>query len=119
MPEVLCLGNFVVDVIGKPLDRLPPPGGLMLLDTLQTHACGAFVLPAMDGAPLAGLLRDARRRGIVTTLDVCWDRSGRWMETLSPCLEHVDYFLPNHPEAAALAGVDDPPEMARKFHARG
>src|SRR5437868_526586 len=40
MPEVLCLGNFVVDIIGKPLDRLPPPGGLLLLDTLETHLGG-------------------------------------------------------------------------------
>src|SRR6059058_5011736 len=40
MPRVLCLGNFVVDVIGKPLDRLPFPGGLLLLDTLETHLGG-------------------------------------------------------------------------------
>src|SRR5438874_13116872 len=40
MPRVLCLGNFVVDVIGKPLDCLPSPGGLLLLDTLETHVGG-------------------------------------------------------------------------------
>src|SRR5438067_438734 len=40
MPDILCLGNFVVDIIGKPLDRLPPPGSLLLLDTLETHPGG-------------------------------------------------------------------------------
>src|SRR5205823_820860 len=50
------------------------------------HATSAFVLPSMDGEPLARLLRRARAWGIVTSLDVCWDRTGRWMETLGPCL---------------------------------
>src|SRR5262249_13556853 len=40
MADLLCLGNFVVDVIGKPLDRLPASGGLLLLDTLETHLGG-------------------------------------------------------------------------------
>jgi sugar/nucleoside kinase (ribokinase family) len=37
---VFVVGNFVVDIIGKPIDRLPEPGTLLLLDTLETHAGG-------------------------------------------------------------------------------
>jgi sugar/nucleoside kinase (ribokinase family) len=217
MADVLCLGNIVVDVIAKPLDRLPPPGQLLLLDALETHVggngpncalalarlgeraavCGRvgedlygryllselaraevetgpvvrdgeqptgvtlvavdrsgersflyhpganaafrtgdvafrdleglrwlhagsfFVLPALEGGELAHLLRSARARGVRTTLDVCWDESGAWMERLAPCLPEVDFFLPSEGEAAALSGTDSIPEMARRFHAAG
>jgi sugar/nucleoside kinase (ribokinase family) len=38
--SVFVIGNFVVDIIGKPIDRLPEPGTLLLLDTLETHPGG-------------------------------------------------------------------------------
>lgn len=217
MAELLCLGNFVVDVIGKPVDRLPPPGQLLMLDRLETHlggngpncalaaarlgidvavagrvgddlygrflteslakggvetqlvratpgtptgltivavdsrgersfmhhyganACfraedvdldavpGArwlhagshFVLPALDGKPLAGLLRGARERGMATSLDVCWDRSGAWLETLARVLPEADWFLPNETEARAMTGREDVPDMAAELRNRG
>jgi sugar/nucleoside kinase (ribokinase family) len=93
------------------LDTLP---GLRAL-----HAGSHFVLPSMDGAPLGGLLRTARERGIITTLDVCWDASGGWLSTLAPCLPHADYFLPSEAEAAALTGAGSPPAMAAALHAAG
>jgi sugar/nucleoside kinase (ribokinase family) len=40
MPDIVVLGNFVVDLIGKPIDRLPERGRLLLIDTLETHAGG-------------------------------------------------------------------------------
>lgn len=210
MADVVVLGNFVVDIIGKPIDRLPEPGQLLLIDTLETHVggngpntagalaklggsvavCGRvgedlygrflvreleawgvetagvvrdpasvtgvtlvavdesgersfihhfganaafgvgdldweflerashlhlasfFVLPALDGTPAAEILTEARRRGIGTSLDVCWDREGRWMERLAPCLPHVDYFLPSLGEAARLTGEQEPEAIA-------
>lgn len=217
MPAILCLGNLVVDLIAKPFERLPPPGGLAYLDTLEAHVGGNgpncavalarlglpvalagrvghdlfarflaeqlervgvdtravtgdaalatgvtivavdaagersfvyspganarfgpgdvdlaafpdlrllhagshFVLPAMDGVPLAGLLRRARQRGLVTTLDVCWDATGAWLDTLAPCLPHADYFIPSEAEAAAMTGAGTPRAMAAALHARG
>jgi sugar/nucleoside kinase (ribokinase family) len=38
--SVFVLGNCVVDIIGKPIDRLPERGTLLLIDTLETHAGG-------------------------------------------------------------------------------
>src|SRR5262249_27855749 len=38
--SVFVLGNCVVDIIGKPIDRLPKRGTLLLLDTLETHVGG-------------------------------------------------------------------------------
>lgn len=214
---ILCLGNFVADVIGKPVERLPEPGTLLPLDTLAVHVGGGgpncalalarlgvpvavagrigrdlfgrflreelaaagvetgpvvvdgdartgvtlvcvdtagersflhlsganarfvaedldldelpgvthlhaashFVLPAMDGAPLAGLLRAARERGIITSLDTSWDQSGQWMATLAPCLPETDLFMPSETEAEPLSGEAEPERMAAAFHDRG
>lgn len=74
---------------------------------------GALVLPALDGPPLAALLRDAHAAGVVTLLDIVWDDTGRWMEVLAPCLPHVDYFLPNLAEGRALTGREAPHDVAR------
>jgi sugar/nucleoside kinase (ribokinase family) len=38
--SVFVLGNCVVDIIGKPIDRLPKRGTLLLIDTLETHVGG-------------------------------------------------------------------------------
>lgn len=217
MAELLVLGNFVVDIIGKPLDALPERGRLLLLDTLETHvggngpntagalgrlgaavsvvgrvgedlygrflierlegwgvdtglvvrdperatgvtlvavdrtgersfihhfganaafspadldwsrAAGArhlhlashFVLPALDGPPAAALLVEARARGLTTSLDVCWDREGRWLSLLAPCLPHVDWLLPSEEEARALTGEEEPAAMAAALRRAG
>lgn len=208
---VAVAGNFVVDILAKPLDRLPAPGQLLLLDALETHPggnapntagalallgsrvgaagrvgtdphgdylverltrwgvetggvlrdpervtgmtlvavspsgergflhhfganaafgpedvpdtwlaryrhfhlCALFVLPAMDGLPAARLLHRARALGLSTSADVCWDREGRWLSLLRPCLPYVDWFLPSRDEARGLTGLDDPEESAR------
>lgn len=211
------LGNFVVDLIGRPLDRLPAPGRLQILETLETHpggngpntagalarlgapvaALGAvgedlygrflcerlegwgtdtrlvtrnpgaatgvtlvavdaagersfthafganaafgpgdipwerlpaarhlhfggfFVLPRMDAGGAVEVLAQARRRGWSTSLDVCWDREGRWLERVGPCLPHVDFAMPSEDEARALTGETEPAAMAAALRAGG
>jgi sugar/nucleoside kinase (ribokinase family) len=77
------------------------------------HVTGALLMPAFDGAPMAETMRRAKAQGIITGLDTCWDATGRWMETLGPCLSHADYFLPSISEAQAVAGRTDPEEVAK------
>jgi len=217
MPEIVVLGNFVVDIIGKPLDRLPERGRLALIDTLETHVGGNgpntsgalgrlgadvavvgrvgadlygrflteqlatwgvdttpvvrdaaaataltlvavdssgersfvhhlganaafspadvdwsklgsprhlhlasyFILPRFAGEEAAELLAGARRRGMTTSLDVCWDRSGQWMELLAPCLEHLDYLMPSEEEARELTGRTAPLEIVHALRDAG
>ena len=83
------------------------------------HIGGALVMPGIDGEPTAELLRHAQAAGVITFLDTVWDDTGRWMKTLAPCLPHVDFFVPNLPEAQALTGLDDPAEVARALLACG
>lgn len=78
------------------------------------HIAGAQVLPAFDGAPMAGLLKRAQAAGVTTALDTVWDATGRWMELTGPSLPYTDYFLPSYEEARMLAGgLDTPKEVAQ------
>ncbi|HZT40692.1 MAG TPA: carbohydrate kinase family protein [Chthonomonadaceae bacterium] len=78
------------------------------------HIAGALVMPALDGAPTAELLRRAKEAGITTAFDTVWDARGRWMELVAPSLPYVDYLLPNYEEARMLAGGrEEPSDIAR------
>ena len=45
----------------------------LLLSGRVLHAAGALVMDRLDGEPLAGLLAEAKRRGVTTCLDTVWD----------------------------------------------
>jgi len=218
MIDALISGNIVVDLIGKPIDRLPDRGRLALLDDFETHVGGNgpntamalsrlggsvallgragqdiygrflmeslndwggvdaaavirepdtrtgitivasdstgersfihfsganaafcrsdnnferlpparhyhygsyFILPGLDGPPASEVLADANRRGMTTTLDPCWDLSGRWLELLRLCLPHVSWLMPSEDEARALTGEEQPAAMAEALLAAG
>jgi len=83
------------------------------------HLGGCFVLPALDGAPAAGLLRRARQQGCRTSMDLAWDPSGRWMSVLEPCLPHLDFLFGNQDELGHVTDRSDPVEIAGLLRARG
>ncbi len=79
------------------------------------HIAGALVMPALDGAPTAELLRRAQAAGVITAFDTVWDARGRWMEVVAPCLPYVDYLLPSFEEARMLAGGREDPRDVAQF----
>ena len=88
------------------------------------HVAGHFLMAAFDGAPCARVLKRAQEMGVKTALDTAWDASGRWMETLRPCLPYLDYFVPSYAEARRCVesfgtGRDTPEEVARVFLGEG
>lgn len=83
------------------------------------HVAGALVMPGLDGEPMARVLRRARESGIITALDTVWDATGKWMQTLGPCLPYVDYFLPSLAEAQQLTGTVGEQETARALRGAG
>jgi sugar/nucleoside kinase (ribokinase family) len=211
--SVACLGNILVDVLVKPVDKLPPPGGLLSVKHVELalggcasntsvalsrlgvrtslwgkvgrdhfsrfameevnrsgvdtsgmlkdarvstsatvvlvdskarrsflhsvaandhihrgdlklsrlshfnhlHIGGYFLFPALDGAPMAGILREAQRIGLTTSLDTAWDLKGRWMKALKPCLPYLDYFMPSEREVKMLLGYTHPVKAAKAF----
>jgi sugar/nucleoside kinase (ribokinase family) len=211
--KVVCLGNVLVDVLVKPVDRIPPKGGLLSVDRVEMalggcasntalglvrlgvpvslwgkigkdrlgdlahqdleregvevsgllrdpssttsatvvlvdskaqrsflhalaandrtqlsdlkllvlsrfdhlHIGGYFLFPRLDGAPMAKVLREAKRRGLTTSLDTAWDLKDRWMRALKPCLPHLDFFMPSEREVKKLLGHCRPRDAARTF----
>jgi sugar/nucleoside kinase (ribokinase family) len=65
------------------------------------------------------VLRRARERGIVTTMDFIPSGSPRDREALLPALEHVDYLLPSEEDALAFAGAETRREAIDFYLAAG
>lgn len=80
---------------------------------------GSLVMPGIDGQPTAELLKIAKNKGVKTFLDVVWDDTDAWMDTLGPCLPHIDYFVPSLPEAQQLTGEMDPQAAGEALLTRG
>ncbi len=82
------------------------------------HLAGALVMPALDGEPAAALLAEARRRGLVTSMDTVWDPRGRW-DLVLPSLPHVAVFAPSLAEGRAIARREAPADVAAWLRERG
>ena len=87
-------------------------------DATVFHLGGVGLMDAMDGKPNASLMRHAKERGCVTTVDV-FAGSPADLPDVEAVLPHTDYFLPSIEEAQALSGLRTPREMADFFFERG
>jgi sugar/nucleoside kinase (ribokinase family) len=83
------------------------------------HVGGAFLLPRFDGDGAAKLFELAHQSGKLTTMDVTWDTVGRWMQTIEPCLKHLDLFMPSIGEAEKITGETHPENMANVLMEKG
>jgi len=75
------------------------------------HLSGFFLMPALDGTPSSRCLMRATKLGLTTSLDVCWDPSGKWRGIFG-VLRHVDWFMPSYGEAVAIFKVKNPDQIA-------
>lgn len=82
------------------------------------HVAGSLVMPELDGAPTAGLLEEARGRGLTTSLDTVWDASGRW-ERVVESLPYLDLFVPSLAEGRAVSREREPRAVAGWLRDRG
>ena len=83
------------------------------------HVGGAFLLPGLDGGPMAELLANAKAEGMTTSVDTAFDFSGQWAELIQPALPFVDYFLPSYVEAQGISRLDRPEEQAKHLLTMG
>ncbi len=82
------------------------------------HLGGVGLMDAMDGPRNAALIRHARERGCITTVDI-FAGSPEDLPDVEAVLPWTDYFIPSIEEAQALSGLTDLDEIAGFFHARG
>lgn len=80
------------------------------------HIGGAMIMDGTKGEDLANILKRAKKRQVIISLDTCWDGTDQWTKILAPCLPYVDIFETNKEEALLYAGKETL-EEALSFYA--
>lgn len=89
-----------------------------LLDTKILHVGGVGLMNRMDAGRTEEIMAEAKRRGVITTLDV-FASTPDDLPKVARLLPHTDYFLPSEEEARALSGLRENAELADFLLARG
>lgn len=101
-------GFFVTD---DQIDRL--------LDTKILHIGGVGLMNRMDDTGRTEeVMAEARRRGVITTLDV-FASTAADLPKVERLLPYTDYFMPSEEEARALSGLYDNRDLAQFLLDRG
>jgi len=70
---------------------------------------GYFLLLAkVDAGDGLKILRELKKRGAMTAIDLVTENSDRYQKIVQPCLPYVDYLVVNETEAARIAGCEMP-----------
>ncbi|OIN96371.1 hypothetical protein AUJ66_06470 [Candidatus Desantisbacteria bacterium CG1_02_38_46] len=83
------------------------------------HIAGFFLLPSLEGKPIARIFKKVKQMGITTTLDTAWDSRGRWFKAIKFAFPYVDFFLPSIEEAKMISQEKDPDRIGQFFLDRG
>jgi len=83
------------------------------------HLGGAFILPGLDGAPMARVLKRVKELGLTVTMDFLMSPRDDAQSLIGPSLQYVDYLMPNIEEAGWLVGSEDRQEIIRWLHGQG
>ena len=83
-----------------PFDRLP---------CRMLHLGYFLLLDRVDGGEGLAILKEAKARGIMTSIDLVSENSDRYACVL-PCLPYVDNLIVNELEAGKLCGIEPTPE---------
>ncbi|XBH21090.1 sugar kinase [Jonesiaceae bacterium BS-20] len=83
------------------------------------HLGGAFILPGIDGEPMARILQRAKELGCITTVDFLMSPRPDAQELISPSLQFIDFVMPNIEEAGWLVGSEDRTEIISWLHDQG
>ncbi len=97
-------GNFYVD------DAMIP----QVIDATVLHVGGVGLMDAMDKGRTAVVMKAAKARGALTTVDV-FAGSPKDLPAVADVLPYTDYFMPSIEEAQALCGLGDPADTAKFF----
>jgi sugar/nucleoside kinase (ribokinase family) len=89
-----------------------------LLDTRILHVGGVGLMNRMDSGRTEEIMAEAKRRGVITTLDV-FASTADDLPKVARLLPHTDYFLPSEEEARALSGLTDNSALAQFLLGRG
>ena len=98
---------------GTSAELVPEDIDLSLLERCRLLQIGStFHLTGFDGEGACGILREAGKRGVITSMDVTSDFSGKWDKIIHCCYPYLDYFLPSIEQAEKITGTSDEREIA-------
>jgi sugar/nucleoside kinase (ribokinase family) len=89
-----------------------------LLDTRILHVGGVGLMNRMDQGRTEEIMAEAKRRGVITTLDV-FASTPDDLPKVERLLPHTDYFLPSEEEARALSGLIENRDLSQFLIDRG
>ena len=89
-----------------------------VLDTKILHIGGVGLMYAMDKGRTKEIMKEAKARGCITTLDV-FAASQEDFALIEPLLPFTDYFMPSEEEAMALSGLTDFEKVASLLLEKG
>ena len=89
-----------------------------VLDTKILHVGGVGLMNRMDTGRTEEILAEAKRRGVITTLDV-FASTAADLPKVERLLPYTDYFIPSEEEARALSGLHDNRDLAQFLLDRG
>ncbi len=87
-------------------------------DAKVFHLGGVGLMDAMDGDSNATLMKHAKARGCITTVDI-FAGSAEDLPDVAAVLPYTDYFMPSIEEARALSGIEDLVSCTKFFHDKG
>ena len=87
----------------------------LLQKAVHMHVGSANVLPALDGPGLGQLMKRAHELGLTTSMDVSYDKSGKWLQNIEDALYHCDIFIPSLQEASRYCNSTDPEVICAFF----
>jgi sugar/nucleoside kinase (ribokinase family) len=83
------------------------------------HWGGTSITPGLDGEPIGRVFREARARGMKTSMDTCFDGKGIWFPHIRHALPHLDIAMSSIEEARHYTGKQTPEEIADFYQSFG
>ncbi|MDO8686113.1 MAG: PfkB family carbohydrate kinase, partial [Clostridiales bacterium] len=91
----------------------------LLKNSKIVHFGSAMALAGLDGNGITELFKKAKVYGAITSMDVTWDSTGKWLEKIEDALYCTDIFMPSYYEAKMISGCETPKEMRKFFKKYG
>lgn len=76
---------------------------------------GTFLLDNFDGQQTVDFLKECKRLGKITALDVCWDKNVDFKWLINDAMPYIDIFMPSIDEAVMISGEEEINAISEKF----
>ncbi len=83
------------------------------------HWGGTSITPGLDGEPIGRVFAKARKLGVKTSMDTCFDGKGIWFPHIEHALPHLDIAMSSIEEARRYTEKQTPEEIADFYRSFG